>query len=130
LPRIERVVEPENTLCPCGGGAMVRIGEDRSERLDIVPAQFRVIVTVRPKYACRTCSTGVTQAPAPGFLIEGALPTEGAIAHVLVAKCADHCPLYRQPQIYARAGLDPRLRGGRLCIARRWPAGSARPPST
>lgn len=106
LPRIERVIEPESTLCPCGCGAMVRIGEDRSERLDIVPAQFRVIVTIRPKYACRTCATGVAQAPAPGFLIEGALPTEGAIAHVLVAKYADHCPLYRQSQIYARAGLD------------------------
>ena len=54
LERIERVVEPESTLCPCGCGEMVKIGEDRTERLDIVPAQLRVIVTVRPKYACRT----------------------------------------------------------------------------
>ena len=106
LPRIEQVIEPDSTRCPCGCGEMVRIGEDRTERLDIVPAQLRVIVTVRPKYACRACEQGVTQAPAPAYLIEGALPTEGAIAHVLVSKYADHCPLYRQAQIYARSGLD------------------------
>ena len=85
---------------------MVRIGEDRSERLDIVPAQLRVIVTVRPKYACRSCAQGVTQALAPARLIEGGLPTEGAIAHVLVSKYAEHWPPYRQVQIYARFGLD------------------------
>ena len=106
LPRIEQVIEPESTLCPCGCGEMVRIGEDRSERLDIVPARLRVIVTVRPKYACRACEQGVVQAPAPARLIEGALPTEGAIAHVLVSKYLDHCPLHRQAQIYARSGLD------------------------
>ncbi len=100
------MIEPESTLCPCGCGEMVRIGEDRAERLDIVPAQLRVIVTVRPKYACRTCEGGVTQAPAPARLIEGALPTEGAIAHVLISKYADHCPLYRQSRIYARSGLE------------------------
>ena len=106
LPRIEEVIEPESTLCPCGCGEMHGIGEDRTERLDIVPAQLRVIVTVRPKYACRACTDGVTQAPAPAHLIEGALPTEGAIAHVLVSKYADHCPLYRQSQILARSGVD------------------------
>ena len=106
LERIEQVVEPESTLCPCGCGEMVKIGEDRAERLDIVPAQLRVIVTVRPKYACRQCEEGVTQAPAPAWLIEGGLPTEGAIAHVLVSKYADHCPLYRLSAIYARSGLD------------------------
>ena len=106
LPRIEQVIEPESTLCPCGCGEMVRIGEDRTERLDIVPAQLQVIVTVRPKYACRVCEEGVTQAPAPAHLIEGTLPSEGAIAHVLVSKFADHLPLYRQAQIYARSGLD------------------------
>ena len=106
LERIEQVIEPESTLCPCGCGEMVRIGEDRSERLDIVPAQLRVIVTVRPKYACRACEQGVTQALAPARLIEGGLPTEGAIAHVLVSKYAEHTPLYRQSAIYARSGLD------------------------
>ncbi len=63
-------------------------------------------MTIRPKYACRTCTDGVTQAPAPPWLIEGGLPTEGAIAHVLVSKYADHLPLYRQSQILARSGID------------------------
>ncbi|WP_263643715.1 IS66 family transposase zinc-finger binding domain-containing protein [Tritonibacter mobilis] len=62
LPRIERVIEPASLDCL---GEMHRIGEDRTERLDIIPAQLRVIVTVRPKYACRACAEGVTQAPAP-----------------------------------------------------------------
>lgn len=106
LPRIEEVIEPESTLCPCGCGQMQRIGEDRTERLDIVPSQLRVIVTIRPKYACRACTDGVTQAPARAWLIEGAMPTEGAIAYVLVSKYADHCPLYRQSQILARSGID------------------------
>jgi transposase len=106
LPRIEEVIEPASLICPCGCGVMHKIGEDRSERLDIVPAQLRVIVTVRPKYACRTCTDGVTQAPAQSHLIMGGLPTEASIAHVLVSKYADHLPLYRQSQILARAGLN------------------------
>ena len=106
LPRIEQVLEPDTTQCPCGCGEMARIGEDRTERLDIVPAQLRVIVTVRPKYACRVCEQGVTQALAPAHLIEGAIPSEGALAHVLVSKYADHLPLFRQSQILARSGLD------------------------
>src|SRR6056297_2496305 len=105
LPRIEQVVEPESLICPCGCGQMHKIGEDRTERLDIVPAQLRVLVTVRPKYACRACTDGVKQAPAPAALIEGGLPTEGAIAHVLVSKYADHLPLYRQSQMLARSGV-------------------------
>ena len=102
LPRIGQVLEPRSTRCPCGCGEMVRIGEDRTERLDIVPAQLRVIVTVRPKYACRVCEQGVTQASAPAHLIEGAIPSEGALAHVLVSKFADHLPLFRQSQMLAR----------------------------
>ena len=106
LPRIEQVVEPDSLTCPCGCGQMHRIGEDRTERLDIVPAQLRVIVTVRPKYACRACTDGVTQAPAPAALIEGGLATEGAMAHVAISKYADHLPLYRQSQILARSGIN------------------------
>jgi len=106
LPRTEHVIEPDSIQCPCGCGEMKRIGEDRSERLDIIPAQFLVIVTIRPKYACRSCQGKVIQACAPAHLIEGALPSEGLIAHVLVSKYADHLPLYRQSQIYARGGLD------------------------
>jgi transposase len=105
LPRIERVVDVESTICPCCSGALHRIGEDVSERLDIVPAQFRVIVVRRPKYACRACEEVVLQAPAPARLIEGGLPTDGTVAQVLVSKYADHLPLYRQAQILARHGV-------------------------
>ena len=108
LPRIENIIEPDNLQCPCGcGKTMVRIGEDRTERLDITPALFRVIVTIRPKYAPpKNCDGKVTQAPAPAHLIEGALPSEALIAHVLVSKYADHLPLYRQSQVYARSGIE------------------------
>ena len=106
LPRIERVIEPASLECPCGCGRMHRIGEDRTERLDIVPAQLRVLVDIRPKYACGICSDGVIQAVAAPRLIEGGLPTEGSIAHVLVSKFADHLPFYRQSQILARSGIQ------------------------
>src|SRR6056297_4144068 len=105
LPRIEDVIEPDSTLCDCGHERHV-IGEDVSERLDIVPAQFRVIVTRRPKYACRSCESGIAQAPAPAHIIAGGMPTEATLAHVLVSKYADHLPLYRQAQIYSRQGID------------------------
>ncbi len=65
LPRIERVIEPQSVQCACGCGPMTMVGEDVSERLDVVPAQFRVLVTRRPKYACRRCSGAVVNAHAP-----------------------------------------------------------------
>lgn len=105
LPRVEEVIEPESLTCACGG-CLHCIGEDVSDRLDIIPAQFRVIVTRRPKYACRSCTDGIIQAPAPARLIPGGLPTEAMVAHVLVSKYADHLPLYRQAQIYSRQGVD------------------------
>jgi transposase len=106
LPRIEMVVDIDDHACPCCGNALHRIGEDTGERLDIVPAQFRVLVVRRPRYACRACENVVVQAPAPARLIEGGLPTEATVAQVLVSKYADHLPLYRQAQIYARQGLN------------------------
>ena len=105
LPREERVIAPANLSCPCGCGDMVRIGEDRSERLDATPASFRVLVTIRPRYACPKGRSGVVQAPAPPALIEGGIPTEATIAHVIVSKYADHLPMYRQAQIMARQGV-------------------------
>jgi transposase len=105
LPRIEMVVDIEDHSCPCCRNALHRIGEDRSERLDIIPAQLRVLVVRRPKYACRACEEVVVQAPAPARLIEGGMPTEATVAQVLVSKYADHLPLYRQAQIYARQGI-------------------------
>jgi len=106
LPRVEVVIEPGDTACPCCRGAMVVIGADISDRLDVIPAQYQVLVTKRPKLACRACEGVVVQAPAPERLIPGGLPTEGAVAHVLVSRYADHLPLYRQSQILARQGIE------------------------
>lgn len=98
LERIEQVVDVEDKACPCCGGALHAIGEDVSERLDVVPATFRVLVTRRPRYGCRSCESAVVQAPAPPHIVEGGIPTEALIAQVLVSKYADHVPLYRQAQ--------------------------------
>jgi transposase len=106
LERIEQVVDVENKACPCCGGALHQIGEDVSERLDVVPTTFRVLVTRRPRYGCRSCESAVVQAPAPARIVEGGIPSEALIAQVLVAKYADHLPLYRQAQIYARQGIQ------------------------
>jgi transposase len=86
LPRVERVIEPASIVCPCGCGDMVRIGEDRTERLDVVPARYQVIVTVRPRYACPKGRTGVVQAKAPAHLLEGSWPTEALLAQIAVVK--------------------------------------------
>lgn len=91
LPGIEEVIEPDSLACACGG-CLHCIGEDVSERLYIVPAQFRIIVTRRPKYACRSCTDGVAQAAVPARLIPGGMPTEATVAHVLVSKYADGLP--------------------------------------
>ena len=106
LERIEQVVDVEDKACPCCGGALHQIGEDVAERLDVVPTTFRVLVTRRPRYGCRSCEASVIQAPAPARIVEGGIPTEALIAQVLVAKYADHLPLYRQAQIYARQGIQ------------------------
>jgi transposase len=106
LPRIEKVIDIADRTCPCCAGQLHQIGEDVSERLDVVPAQFQVIVTRRPKYGCRACEGAVVQAPALAHAVEGGLPTEALIAQVIVAKYADHSPLYRQSQIYARQGIE------------------------
>jgi len=105
LPREEIVIDVADKTCACCGGLKHRIGEDVAERLDVIPAQFKVIVTRRPKYACAACAGEVVQAGAPERLIENGIPTEALVAHVLVAKYADHTPLYRQAQIYARQGV-------------------------
>jgi transposase len=106
LPRVDVTVGPEDTNCPCCRMPMHVIGEETSQRLDVIPAQFRVIVTHRPKYACRACEQAVVQAPAPERLIKGGLPTEAMVAFVLVAKYAWHLPLYRQTQMLLAQGLD------------------------
>ena len=103
LPRVDVRHEPERTVCSCGC-AMKRIGEDVSEKLDYTPGVFQVERHIRGKWACAKCQT-LIQAPVPAQVIDKGLPTGGLLAQVLVAKYADHQPLYRQEGIFARAGL-------------------------
>ena len=103
LPRREIRHEPESTTCACGC-QMKRIGEDIAEKLDYVPGVFTVERHVRGKWACAKCET-IVQAPVAPHVIDKGIPTTGLLAQVLVAKYADHLPLYRQEGIYARAGL-------------------------
>lgn len=84
---------------------MVRIGEDRTERLDHIPARYQVIVTIRPKYACPKGRTGVVQARAPAHLLEGSWPTEALLAQIAVSKHSEHMPLNRQAAVMARHGV-------------------------
>ena len=105
-PQFPRTVirhEPESTLCACGC-QLERIGEDVSEKLDYTPGVFTVEQHVRGKWACRQCET-LIQAPVPAQVIDKGIPTAGLLAHVMVAKFADHLPLYRQEKIFGRAGL-------------------------
>ena len=101
----ERVVhEPACTCSECGV-AMRRIGEDVAEVLEYVPASFKVVQHVRPKFACARCER-IVQAPAPPRPIARGLAGPGLLAHILVSKYADHLPLYRQSQIYERQGVE------------------------
>ncbi|MEM5300284.1 IS66 family transposase, partial [Burkholderia sp. JPY481] len=103
LPRTEIHHEPDGTVCQCGC-ERVRIGEDISEKLDYTPGVFTVERHIRGKWVCRNCET-LIQAPVPAHVIDKGIPTTGLLASVLVAKYADHLPLYRQEQIFARAGV-------------------------
>lgn len=91
--------------CPACGGALRCLGEDVAEMLEYIPARFKVIRHVRPKLACTRCET-IVQAEAPARPIARGLAGPGLLAHVLISKYADHLPLYRQSQIYAREGVD------------------------
>lgn len=104
LERVEQIIEPE---VPEGYEGLDRllIGEDVSERLDVTPARFRVIVTRRPKYAYRN-RDGVFQAQAPAHIVESGIPTERLLAQIAVSKYADGLPLYRQEAIYARDKVE------------------------
>jgi transposase len=103
LPRREICHEPGSTTCQCGC-QMKRVGEDVAEKLDYVPGVFTVERHIRGKWACAKCET-ITQAPLAPHIIDKGIPTTGLLAQVLVAKYADHLPLYRQEAIFARAGL-------------------------
>ena len=105
LPRYEVVIEVEDRDCPCCGRTLLPIGEIRTEQLDIVPAQLRVRVTRRPRYVCRGCEEAVVVAPAPDRPVDGGMPTEALIVHIVVSKFADALPLHRQAQMLGRQGV-------------------------
>lgn len=103
LPRREIRHEPDSTTCTCGC-QMQRVGEDVAEKLDYEPGVFTVERHIRGKWACRACQK-IVAAPVPAHVIDKGIPTSGLLAHVLVAKYADHLPLHRQEGIFARAGV-------------------------
>lgn len=105
LPRdVQFHLPADTTACSQCGATMKRLGEDVSEQLEYVPASFKVIRHVRPKYAC-SCCDHIAQAPAPTRPISRGLAGPGLLAHILVAKYCDHLPLYRQSVMYAREGV-------------------------
>jgi len=104
LPR-EDVVHDTACTCPACGGTLRHLGEDVSEMIEYVPGRYKVIRHVRPKFSCAACQK-IVQASAPSRPIARGLAGPAFLAHVLVSKYADHLPLYRQSQIYAREGLD------------------------
>ena len=103
LPRVDHRIEPEDTMCGCGR-AMERVGEDVSERLDIIPAQFIVQRQIRGKWVCRCCER-LVQEPAAVQVFENGMPTPALQAHTVISRFVDHLPYYRQEQINARAGV-------------------------
>src|SRR3954453_7408777 len=111
LPRVEVLVDVDDKACPCCGGMLHVIGEDTSEMLDVVPAQLRVKVIRRPRYACRACEEAVVQAPAPERPVTGGMASEALLAHVLVAKYADF-RVSRTHQQRRRCGAVREMREG------------------
>jgi transposase len=105
LQRETNTIAPCEQNCPDCGGVLKGLGEDVSEMLELEPVRFKVIRTVRTKLACASCDT-IVQAPAPSRPIERGIAGPGLLAHVLVGKYADHVPLYRQSEIYAREGVE------------------------
>jgi transposase len=105
LPRETETYLPKHEACPDCGGQLRLLGEDVSEILEYVPARFKVIRQVRPKLSCGRCER-IVQEPAPSRPIDRGLAGPGLLAHVLVAKYADHLPLYRQSEIYEREGIE------------------------
>jgi transposase len=103
LRREEHRSEPQNTTCGCGQ-PMVRIGEDISEKLDIVPAEFFAQRHIRGKWACKCCQT-LVQEPVEPQVIDKGMPAAGLVAHVLVSRFVDHLPYYRQEDINARSNV-------------------------
>jgi len=113
LPREEVIhdIAEEEKTCSCCGAPLVRIGEETSEKLDIVPARMKVIRHIRPKYACKKCEGAGSEHPVkiaavPAQIIEKSIVTPGLLAFILVAKFCDAIPFYRQEKQFARIGVE------------------------
>jgi transposase len=106
LRRVEHRHEPADTTCPTAGCGrqMVRVGEDVSEKLDIVPTEFFVHRHVHGKWACKCCQV-LVQEPVAAQIIDGGIPASGLVAHTLISRFVDHLPYYRQEAINARSGV-------------------------
>ena len=106
LRRVEHRHEPDSTDCqePDCGRPMTRIGEDVTERLDIVPAEFFVHRHIYGKWACRHCQL-LRQAPSVPEIVEGGIAASGLLAHTVISRFVDHLPYYRQETINARSGV-------------------------
>jgi transposase len=105
LPRETHTIAPHASSCPDCGGELKHLGDDVCEILELEPVRFKVIFEVRPKLACASCDT-IVQASAPTRPIDRGMAGPGLLAHVVVGKYADHVPLYRQAEIYAREGVE------------------------
>lgn len=105
LPREVHTHMPNHDACPDCGGRLRELGQDVAEMLEYVRASFKVLRHVRPKLSCDDCDR-IIQAPAPARPIDRGLAGPGLLAHVLVSKYADHQPLYRQSEIYAREDVE------------------------
>lgn len=105
LPRVDVIIDLENKICPNDGEEFKCIGEEFSEKLEIIPARVRVIRTIRKKYACPACEL-MTETPAPLEMIPKSNASASVLAYIAIAKYVDALPLYRQEAIFKRIGLD------------------------
>jgi transposase len=101
----ERVVIPGPVACPCCGGRLAKLGESITETLEVIPRRWKVVQTVREKFTCRSCET-ISQPPAPFHPIARGRAGPNLLAMILDAKFAQHQPLNRQGDVYAREGID------------------------
>ena len=113
LPRevIVHDIPDEDKVCGCCAGTLHCIGEDKSEKLQFIPAQVKVIEHVRPKYACRTCekegiSNTVKQAPVPHSVIPKGYATPSLLSQIITSKYQYGLPLYRQEAMFKQHGIE------------------------
>ena len=123
----ERVMVPAPSSCPCCGGRLVKLGEDITETLQVVPRHWKVIQTVREKFTCRSCER-IAQPPAPFHVIARARAGASLLAMILYAKFGEHQPLNRQSESFAREGIELDVSTPAFARAGSWRTGSALAP--